>query len=113
MQMATLTVTRHSQADSQQRQVNVRLDGTHLGQVLYKQVLTREIEPGHHTLRFDNTWKKQTLEIDLAPGEDVLIEVVNRVSPFGWFLVAMFGVGPVNLEVRRVQAESGVRSRIA
>jgi len=101
-----LTVSRNSPADVQQRQVIVRLDGEPFAILLFGQTLTREISPGSHRLRFDNTWVKKTVEFKAADGEEVNYNVINRAGRFTWWMVAVLGAGPMYLTVERAPAES-------
>jgi hypothetical protein len=99
-----LTVSRTSSADVQQRQVIVKLDGEPFAILLYGQTVTREIPPGAHRLKFDNTWVKKTVEFKAADGEDVKFHVINRAGRFTWWMVAVLGAGPMYLTVEQVAA---------
>ena len=50
-----LTIHRTSLEDVKTRQVIFSLDGKKIGTLLYGQSLTREIPPGRHALRANNT----------------------------------------------------------
>jgi hypothetical protein len=96
-----LTISRDSSGDVQQRQVIVKLDGERLATLLYGQTVTREIPPGSHRLRFDNTWVKKTVEFSAADGEEVIYNVINRAGRFTWWLVGVLGAGPMYLTIER------------
>ena len=96
-----LIVSRTSPADVQQRQVIVKLDGEPFATLLYGQTVTREIPPGSHRLRFDNTWAKKSVEFRLADGEEVKYNAINRAGRFTWWMVAVLGAGPMYLTVER------------
>jgi hypothetical protein len=49
----------------------------------------------------DNTWNKRELSFDLAPGEHAKFGTVSRPGRLSWFLVAMFGFGPMYVSVER------------
>ena len=99
---ASLTVTRRSADDVRERQVIVTLDGEPFATLLYGASVIRPIAAGAHYLRANNTLVWKTVEFEAGPGEDIGFEVVNR-SGFGTkALVAMLGVGPLYLTVRRV-----------
>ena len=103
--MATrLTVSRTSSADVQQRQVIVKLDGESFATLLFGQTVTREISPGSHRLRLDNTWVKKSVEFKAEDGEEVKYNVINRPGRFTWWMVAVLGAGPMYLTIDRVQA---------
>jgi hypothetical protein len=96
-----LTVIRNSPADVKQRQVIVKLDGERFAVLLYEQSVTREIEPGGHQLRFDNTWVKKTIEFHIADEEQVTYSVINRAGRLTWWMVAALGAGPMYLTIER------------
>jgi len=98
---AKLTVTRTAPDDVKQRQVIIKLDGKWVSDLLYGKTITRAIDAGDHTIRFDNTWNKKTLEFHVDPGEEVKFKVVNRAGRFTWFLVASLGAGPMYVSVER------------
>jgi hypothetical protein len=98
---ANLTVTRTSSADVQQRQVIIKLDGEPLATLLYGQSATRSIEPGSHTLRFDNTWVKKSIDFQIEEGEQVTYNVINTAGRFTWWMVAALGAGPMYLKIER------------
>ena len=102
MEPAKLTIERTSPEDVKQRQIIVKLDGEWIGDLMFGKSLTRTIEPGHHELRFDNTWKKKTEQIEVSPGEHLKFLVVNRTGRFTWALVATLGAGPMYVTVERV-----------
>jgi hypothetical protein len=105
--MATrLTVSRNSSTDVQQRQVIIKLDGEPFAILLYGQTVTREIPPGSHRLRFDNTWVKKSVEFKAADGEEVTYNVINRAGRFTWWMVAVLGAGPMYLTIERVDVSS-------
>lgn len=99
-----LTVTRASSADVKQRQVILKLDGEPFGVLLFGETITRAIEPGSYSLRFDNTWIKKTVEFKIAEGEHVTYQVINRAGRFTWWMVAALGAGPLYLTIERQPA---------
>jgi hypothetical protein len=101
---SSLTVSRNSPADVQQRQVIVKLDGEPFAILLFGQTVTREIPSGSHRLRFDNTWVKKTVEFKAVDGEEVKYSVINRAGRFTWWMVAVLGAGPMYLTVERAAA---------
>jgi hypothetical protein len=101
--MARLTVHRSSAEDARHRQVILSLDGNEIATLLYGQNTTREIPAGHHRLRANNTLVWKTIEFDVAPGDDLHVNIVNRAAPGMLALVALFGAGPmyVTMEVMK------------
>jgi hypothetical protein len=100
---ARLTVHRSSEEDARQRQVILSLDGDEIATLLYGQHTTREIPAGHHRLRANNTLVWKTIEFDVAPGDELHVNIVNRAAPGMLALVALFGAGPmyVTMEVMK------------
>jgi hypothetical protein len=101
LETSKLTISRTSPDDVKQRQVIIKLDGEWIGDLMFGKSLTRTIEPGHHELRFDNTWKKKIEQFDAAPGEHLKFRVVNTTGRFTWALVATLGAGPMYITVER------------
>ena len=96
-----IIIIRASPEDVRQRQVIVKVDGEWTGDLMYGEKLTRTVAPGKHTLNFNNTWNRKTVEVNLAPGEEATFRVVNRAGRFTWFLVAAIGAGPMYVSVER------------
>ncbi len=96
-----VTVLRSSPEDSQQRQVIVKLDGEWIAELVYGRKISRVVAPGRHRLQVDNTWQKKKVEFDVAPGEEVTFQTVNRTGKLTWFMVSTLGVGPMYLSIER------------
>ena|SRR5690349_12434921 len=101
MDESKITIIRASPDDVRQRQVIIKLDGEWTGDLMYGEKLTRSVAPGRHTLHFNNTWNRKTIQVNLAPGEHATFRVVNRAGRFTWFLVAAIGAGPMYVSVER------------
>ncbi len=104
MQPARIVLKRISPEDVKQRQVIVKLDDEHIGNLMFGRILNRAIEPGHHTLRVDNTWNKRKIEFDVAEGAEAIFRVVNRAGRFTWFLVSALGAGPMYVSIEQENA---------
>ena len=105
---ATLTVTRNLPTDIGQRQVYVTLDGKPFGTLLFGQAVTKEIDPGPHRIRANNTLVWKTLSFEAGPGEHVEFVLANRAGRFSLPALAIIGVGPLFLTFERA---GGSRSR--
>jgi hypothetical protein len=101
-----LTVRRTSPEDVKTRQVIVSLDGKKLGTLLYGQSLTREIPPGRHALRANNTLVWRTVEFDAEPGAEIHYNCVNRAPQSLYFMLFIFGVAPLYVTLERSTAPS-------
>jgi hypothetical protein len=98
---ARVTVTRNLPEDVRQRQVYVSLDGQPWATLLFGQSATREIPPGAHRIRANNTLVWKTLSFDAEPGGHVEFEIANRPGRLSLSVLALLGVGPLFLTVRR------------
>jgi hypothetical protein len=98
---ASITIHRTSPEDTQQRQIVVKLDGERVGELMFGDSMTIPVTPGHHRLRIDNTWNWKTLDLDVAPGEQLRFSTQSKAGRFTWFLVGTLGVGPMYVSVQR------------
>jgi len=94
-----ITVSRTSPDDVQQRQIIVELDGLPFSTLMFGQSASAAVAAGRHILRVDNTWNKRQIEFELAPGEHAKLRTVSSPGRLSWFLVAMFGFGPMYVSV--------------
>ena len=102
MHPASVTITRRSEEDFKQRQLVVWLDGEKLGDLLFGQAFTREVQPGPHKLRVSNTLVWKTVAFDVKPGEQVRFEAINRPGRVTYPMLVILGVGPLYVTLRRV-----------
>ena len=85
---ARITVSRTRADDVQDRQVVVSMDGQRWVGLLFGQSATREVPPGRHALKADNTLFRKTVEIDIEPGSELRFTVSSRRGPgTGLFLL--------------------------
>ncbi len=96
-----ITVERTSPADVKQRQIIVKLDGEEFATLMHGDTVTREVSPGEHRLKFDNTWVWKNMDIQLAEGEHAKFRVINRAGKLTWWMVGLLGAGPMYLTVER------------
>jgi hypothetical protein len=100
----TITVTRNSTNDNQQRQVIVKMDDKPFATLLYGRTATKPVACGKHSMKVDNTWSWKTVKFELKPGEHAKFQLINRSGRFTWFMVALLGAGPMYLTVERTDA---------
>ena len=86
---ATLTVARASPEDAGHRQVFIFLDGEPWATLLNGESATREVLPGRHVVKADNTLTKRSLEFRAAAGDHVRFTVVNRPGPAMWLFMLL------------------------
>lgn len=98
---ATITIRRTSNEDVQQRQIIVKLDGETVGELFYGDTISVPASAGHHKLKVDNTWNWKTVDLDVAAGDHLKFQTINRAGSFTWFLVSLFGAGPIYMSIER------------
>ena len=97
---ARLTVTRDGVDDVQDRQILLSVDSEHWTTLFFGQSATRELPPGRHHLKADNTLFRKTVPFDVAPGEEARFVVANRKGP-GSGLFLLIGAPLFYLRVSR------------
>ena len=98
---ARLVLRRRSDRDARQRQVYASLDGEYLGMMVFGDQIVREIAPGHHLLKANNTLIWKSFPFEARPGEEVTISLVNY-QPRGFMaMLAILGVGLLFLSIER------------
>lgn len=75
---ATITVRRQSRADARIKSIYVSLDGERIAKLGVDQEVTRDVEPGRHTLRVHNTLFWRTVTFSLGVGEHASFMTTNR-----------------------------------
>ena len=96
---ARLTVHRTATWDEQSRQILCSVDGKHVGQLLFGQTLTREIPPGSHTLKANNTLVWKTVPFEAGPGDHVHFTVWNEAMGGWWARLLFIFVGAAALKL--------------
>jgi len=99
---AEITIVRDSPKDTQTRQIVVYLDGENKGELMFGFSMTLIIAPGAHTLRVDNTWRHQDVQLELHPGDHVKFRAANAASQLSWFLLGFLGFGPYHVSIESV-----------
>jgi len=105
---ARVTIYRTHDDDVRQRQVIVNLDDRPKVTLMFGQSFTREIDPGRHEVRFNNTLVKRKLAFEAAAGEHVEIDVVNHPGRLTLGFLSVFGVAPLFLRIERRTAATSV-----
>ena len=99
--MARLVITRRQARDIRQRQVFIALDDQRIGDLVFGEEIVREIAPGPHTLKANNTMIWKTVKFEAAAGEEVRFSAVNFSGRGFWILMAFAGVAPLFLAIER------------
>ena len=100
MTAARLTVSRDASDDVGDRQIVLSLDSEHWTTLLFGQAATRELPPGSHRLKADNTLFWKTVPFDVGPGEELRFVLANRKGP-GSGILLLVGAPLYYLRVSR------------
>jgi len=101
-----LTVRRTAKNDVQDRQVYLTLDGEEWATLYYGKDVTREIAPGRHTLKANNTLVRKTVVFDAKPGEHVRYQCVNKAHWTAMMFMAFLGAAFLTVTLVREQDPS-------
>jgi hypothetical protein len=102
-QRAQLVIVRDHPQDIQDRPVYLWIDGEKWDAVLkYGTTFTRDVTPGHHTVKANNTLFSTTVEFDAAPGETVRYRCENGLSPGGIVMTLFMGVAYLRVRLKRI-----------
>jgi hypothetical protein len=88
--------------DVGQRQIYARVDAGPTRTLRHGESVTVDVEPGSHTLKTNNTLYWKTLRFDAGAGEDIEFAGVNKAGRTAFGLLALLGVGPLQLIVEEV-----------
>ena len=79
------------------------LDGEKVDRPLkYGKTLERDVAPGHHKVKANNTLFSTSVEFDAAPGETVQYRCENGLSGGGMVMVLMMGVAYLRVRLTRI-----------
>ena len=98
---AQLTISRNTEGDFQDRQVYLWVDGESWGKIKYGHAITREIPPGPHVIRANNTLFNHTLTVAARPGEHVRVRCHNGMPRAGWFMMMFLHVTYLLVKLER------------
>ena len=102
-QPAQLVITRNHPEDIQDRPVYLWIDGEKWDGVLrYGKTFTRDLPPGHHKIKANNTLFSHTVEFDGTPGETVRYRCENGLTGGGMVMVLMMGVAYLRVRLKRI-----------
>ncbi|MCE9613755.1 MAG: hypothetical protein K8T26_05730 [Lentisphaerae bacterium] len=104
MTPARITVARQRPDDMGLRQIILTLDGEPWTALTHGQTATRELAPGPHTLRADNTLVRRELTFTAAPGDTIRFATANREG-FGTWLFMILGAPLLYLTLTREPAD--------
>lgn len=102
MSAARVIIRRTHADDVGQRQIYVRIDDGPTHTLRHGQDVTLEITAGPHALKANNTLYWKTVRFDAQAGEDVEFAVINRGGRTALGLLAVLGVGPIQLVIEEV-----------
>jgi len=100
---ARLSITRDHPQDIQDRPVYLWIDGEKVDEPLrYGKTFERDVSPGHHTVKANNTLFSTTVEFDAASGETVRYRCENGLTGGGMIMVLMMGVAYLRVRLKRI-----------
>ena len=100
---ARLVITRDHPQDVQDRPVYLWIDGEKWEGVLrYGKTFTRELPPGHHTVKANNTLFSHKIEFDAQPGETIRYRCENGLTGGGMVMVLMLGVAYLRVRLVKI-----------
>jgi hypothetical protein len=104
---AQLLIVRDHPQDIQDRPVYLWIDGEKWDGVLrYGRTFTRELAPGHHKIKANNTLFSHKVEFDAAPGETIRYRCENGFTGGGMIMVLMTGVACLRVRLTRLDPAS-------
>ena len=99
---ARLVITRDHPQDIQDRPVYLWIDGEKWDGVLkYGTTFTRDLAPGSHQVRANNTLFSHTVEFEAKAGETVRYRCENGLTGGGMIMVLMMGVAYLRVRLIR------------
>jgi hypothetical protein len=99
---SSITITRTSESDFKSRQLIVWIDGERVATLLWGDSITKDLQPGPHTIRVSNTLVWKSIECTLATGQQAYFEVINRTGIGTITLMMVLGVAPLYLTINRM-----------
>ena len=103
---AMITVRRTASDDVQDRQVYLSIDGEDWATIYYGQTVTRELTPGRHTLKANNTLVRKSVEFDVAPGAHIRFQCINKSHWTAMVFMAFLGAAFLTVKLVREQEAS-------
>lgn len=104
---AQLTIHRDAAADIADRQIYLWVDDEAWGKIRHGRPITREIAPGRHRIRANNTLFNDNLEFTAVPGEHVHVQCSNRIPAGGWLMMAFIHVTYLRVRLERLPQLAG------
>jgi hypothetical protein len=101
-----LTVRRTASQDVQDRQVYLSVDGEAWATLMYGKSVSREIAPGRHVLKANNTLVRRSVTFDVAPGEHVRFQCVNKAHWSAMVFMAFLGAAVLTVTLTREAADA-------
>lgn len=98
---AMLTVRRTALDDVQDRQVYLSVDGEDWTTLYYGREASREIAPGRHTLKANNTLVRRSVAFDVRPGQHVRFQCVNAAHWTSMLFMAFLGAAILTVRLER------------
>jgi hypothetical protein len=103
VESAHLVITRNHPEDIQDRPIYLWIDGQKWDGVLkYGKTFTRDLAPGLHTVKANNTLFSHTVQFDAGHGETIRFRCENGLTGGGMVMVLMMGVAYLRVRLTRL-----------
>lgn len=98
-----ITVRRTADDDVRDRQVYLSIDGEDWATIYYGQTVTRELTPGRHTLKANNTLVRKSVEFEVAAGGHIRFQCINKAHWTAMVFMAFLGAAFLTVRLVREQ----------
>lgn len=99
---ATISITRDTPDDVQDRWIRVTIDDSPEEILRYGETLTREVPAGRHRIKAHNTLSRDAIEFEAQPGEHVRIACHNAIAKGSILMLMTTGFAFITVKLKRV-----------
>lgn len=99
---ATVEIIRDTQDDVQDRWIRIHFDDGPAEILRYGETLHRELPPGPHRIKADNTLSRHTLDLTLAPGQTVRLRCHNHFARGGILMMLTIGFSFIKVRLEPI-----------
>lgn len=99
---ATISITRDTPDDVQDRWIRVTIDDSPEEILRYGETLTREVPAGRHRIKAHNTLSRDAIEFEAQPGEHVQIACHNAIAKGSILMLMTTGFAFITVKLKRV-----------
>lgn len=100
---ATIEIFRDTPDDVQDRWVRIFIDDSAAEILRYGETLRRQVTPGSHRIKAHNTLSKDTIDVDVAPGQTLRIRCYNHFAKGGILMMLTIGFAFIKVRLKIVE----------